>query len=49
MNSAKFLRTPTFKNICEQLILHLKYYTPAKNIAEPVYEYSKTATARGRN
>ena len=41
VNFAKFLRTPTFKNICEQLLLHLKYYTPAKNIAEPVAEYSK--------
>ena len=41
VNFVKFLRTPTFKNICEQLLLHLKYYTPAKNIAEPVAEYSK--------
>ena len=37
------------KSICEQLLLHLKYYTPANNITEAVVEYSKTATGRGRN
>ena len=36
----KFLRTPIFKNIWEQLFLHLKYCTPANNTAEPVAKYS---------
>ena len=46
---AEFLRTPILKGICERLLLDLKYYTPANNTAEAVAEYSKTATARGRN
>ena len=47
VNFAKFL--PISKNICERLLPHLKYYTPANNTAEAVAEYSKTAKARGRN
>ena len=41
---AKFLRTPILKSICERLLLHLKYYTPANNTAEAVTEFSKTVT-----
>ena len=48
-NFVKFLRTPILKNFCERLALHLKYDTPANNTAEAVIEYSKTATAGGRN
>ena len=40
VNFAKFLRTPILKNICERLLLHLKYCTPANNTAEPVAEYN---------
>ena len=38
--SCEFLRTPILKNICERLLLHLKYGTPTNNTTEPVAEYS---------
>ena len=41
LNFAKFLKTLILKNICEELLLHLKYYNPANNTAEPVAKYSK--------
>ena len=41
----KFLRTPIFKSICERLLLHLKYYNPAKNTAEAFIKFSKTVAA----
>ena len=34
MNFVKFLGTPILKNIYEQLLLHLKYYTPTNNTAK---------------
>ena len=46
VNFVKFLGTPILKNIHEQLLLHLKYYTPVNNAAKAVAKYSKTATAR---
>ena len=46
VNFVKFLGTPTLKTIYKQLLLHLKYYTPANNTAKIVAEYSKTVTAR---
>ena len=33
VNFGEFLRTPISKNICERLLLHLKYYTPANSIS----------------
>ena len=41
---AKILRTPILNNICERLLLHPKYYTPANNTAEAVTKFSKIAT-----
>ena len=49
VNFPKYLGTPILQNICERLLLHLKFYTPANNTAEAVAEYSKTVKARGRN
>ena len=40
VNLVKFLRTPILENICELLLLHIKYYTPSNNTAESVAEYS---------
>ena len=34
VNSAKFLTKPILKNICERLLLHLKYYNPPPIIAK---------------
>ena len=42
---AKLSRTPILKCICKRLLLHLKYYTPAKNTAEAVTKFSKIETA----
>ena len=40
VNLVTFLRTPILENICELLLLHIKYYTPSNNTAESVAEYS---------
>ena len=40
VNLVKFLRTPILENICELLLLHIKYYAPSNNTAESVAEYS---------
>ena len=34
LHFTKFLRTLILKNICERLLLHLKYYNPPPNIAK---------------
>ena len=46
VNFAKFLRTPILKNICERLLLHLKYCTPANNTAEPVAKYKLNSNSK---
>ena len=36
----KFLRTPILENICELLLLHIKYCSPSNNTAESAAKYS---------
>lgn len=49
VNFGKLLRTLNLKNICEPLLLDLKYCTPASNTTEVATVYNEAATARGRN